>query len=136
MAVAPTAIYRFLMLGLPAIFLFTSGNRLYSFLHERPDIWWTPRAISVPLEAGHHRVTVSVRGKELDDLLARRQLLLQDERGTSVVTRTDVGLRFNNWDRVRAEQIPTLLISAATAGAAASLLLVGLILTLVGRRPE
>lgn len=91
--------------------------------------------MSVPLEAGHHRVTVYVRGKELDDLVAKRQLLLHDESGTSVVTRTDVGLRFNNWDRVRAERIPTLLISAATAGAAGALLMVGLILTLVGRRP-
>jgi hypothetical protein len=120
---------------LPAIFLATSAVRLYTFFQERPDIWWTPRGMSVPLEAGHHRVTVYVRGKELDDLVAKRQLLLQDESGTSVVTRTDVGLRFNNWDRVRAERIPTLLISAATAGAAGALLMVGLILTLVGRRP-
>lgn len=94
-------VYRYLLLGLPAIFLATSAARLYQFYHQRSDIWWTPRGMSVPLEAGHHRVRLSVRGKELDDLVAKRQLLLQDESGTSVVARTDVGLRFNNWDRVR-----------------------------------
>jgi hypothetical protein len=132
---AATLVYRYLLLGLPAIFLATSAARLYTFYHERSDIWWTPRGMSVPLEAGHHRVMVYVRGKELDDVVAKRQLLLQDESGTSVVTRTDVGLRFNNWDRVRAERIPPLLMSAATVGAASALLLVGLVLTLAGRRP-
>jgi hypothetical protein len=122
-----TAVYRFLLIGLTTVFLLTSGIRLYQFFHLRDDIWWTPRGMTIPLEAGHHRVTVYLRGKELDDLIARRQVLLQDERGTSAVARADVGLRFNNWDRVRAEKIPDLLISAATVGAAAALLLVGLV---------
>jgi hypothetical protein len=132
---ALTALYRYLLLGLPALFLFTSGARLYTFFQQRSDIWWTPAGMSIPLEAAQHRVRVYLRGNELDNLLAKRQLLLQDESGTSVVTRTDIGLRFNNWDRVRAERIPTLLMSAATVGAAAALLLVGLVLTLAGRRP-
>lgn len=131
---ATTMLFRYLLLILPAIFLFTSTARLYSFFEERPDIWWTPRAMSIPLEAGQHRVRVYVRGNELDNLVAKRQVLLQDESGTSPVSRTDIGLRFNNWDKVRAERIPGLLISAATAGAAAALLLMGLVLTLSGRR--
>jgi hypothetical protein len=124
---AATWVYRYLLIGLTALFLFTSGARLYQFFHQRDDIWWTPRGMTIPLEAGHHRVTVYLRGKELDDLIARRQVLLQDQAGTSAVSRTEVGLRFNNWDRVRAEKIPGLLISAATLGAAAALLLVGLV---------
>ena len=39
---APTAVFRYLLLVLPAIFLATSGARLYGFFHERSDIWWTP----------------------------------------------------------------------------------------------
>jgi hypothetical protein len=132
---AARAPFRFLLLILPAVFLVTSGARLYTFLRERPDIWWTPRRMSIPLEAAHHRVRVYVRGNELDQLVAAGRLRLQGESGASVVTRTDVGLRFNNWDRVRAERIPGLLISAMTVGAAAALLLVGIILSLVGRRP-
>lgn len=124
---AVTWVYRYLLIGLTAVFLFTSGARLYQFFHQRDDIWWTPRGMTIPLEAAHHRVTVYLRGKELDDLIARRQVLLQDQAGTSAVSRMDVGLRFNNWDRVRAEKIPGLLIAAATVGAAAALLLVGLV---------
>jgi hypothetical protein len=132
---APTVVFRYLLIVLPAVFLLTSAARLYGFFHERSDIWWTPRAMSVPLEAGHHRVTVYVRGNELDDLVAKGRLRLQSDSGVSLVTRTDVGLRFNNWDRVRAERIPSLLISAMTVGGAAALLMVGIILTLVDRRP-
>jgi hypothetical protein len=129
-----SALFRYLLLILAAVVLATSAARLYAFFQTRADIWWTPKAMSVPLEAGHHRVTVYLQDKELDDLVAKRQLLLQDDLGTRAVTRMDVGLRFNNWDRVRAEQIPSLLIFAATAGAAAALLLVGLVWTLAGTR--
>jgi hypothetical protein len=131
---APTGLFRFVLLVLAAVFLFTSTTRLYTVLQQRDDIWWTPRAMTIPLEAAQHRVRVYVRGSELEDLVAKRQLLLQDHQGTRVVTRTDVGLRFNNWDRVRAQRIPDMLVSAITAGAAGALLMVGLILTLAGRR--
>jgi hypothetical protein len=131
---APTGLFRFLFLIFAAVLLLVSATQLYRFSQERADSWWTPRGMSVPLEAGHHRVRVYLRGKELDELVARRQLLLQDESGTRVVTRTDVGLRFNNWDRVRAERIPSLLIYGFIVGAAAALLLSGVIMTLVGRR--
>jgi hypothetical protein len=130
---AQSPVFRYLLLVLPAAFLLISAARLYTFFQERDDIWWTPRAMSIPLEAAHHRVRVYVRGNELDDLVAARQLLFQNDSGTSAVKRQDVGLRFNNWDRVRAERIPALLISAVTVGAAAGLLLSGLIITLVGR---
>jgi hypothetical protein len=101
----PTAVSRYLLLVLPAIFLFTSGARLYGFFHERSDIWWTPRRTLVPLAESHDRVAIYVRSGELDDLLATGQLrLLRDSVG-SVVSPADIGLRFNNWDRVRAGRI-------------------------------
>jgi hypothetical protein len=133
---AATGLFRFLLLVLGSVFLLTSATQLYPFYNQRADIWWTPRAMSIPLEAAQHRVRVYVRGSELENLVARDRLLLQTDAGTRVVRREDVGLRFNNWDRVRAERIPALLVSALTAGAGGALLLVGLILTLVGRRSE
>jgi hypothetical protein len=36
---APTAVFRYLLFVLRAIFLFTSGARLYDFFHQRSDIW-------------------------------------------------------------------------------------------------
>ena len=53
---APTAVFRYLLLVLPAIFLLTSGARLYGLFHERSDIWWTPRRTLVPLSESHDRV--------------------------------------------------------------------------------
>ena len=133
----PTPVFRYLvlylLLVLPAIFLLTSSARLYGFFHQRSDMWWTPRGTLVPLAESHDRVAINVRGRELDDLVAAGQLrLFQQDSVTSVVNPADIGLRFNNWDRVRAERISALLISGVTAGAAAALLLVGLIITRVG----
>ena len=133
---ASTAVFRYLLLVLPAIFLATSGARLYGFFHQRSDIWWTPRGTLVPLAEGHDRITIYVRSSELDDLVAAGQLRLLRDSVTSVVSPADIGLRFNNWDRVRAERISSLLISGVTAGAAAALLLVGLIITRVGWRAD
>ena len=41
------------------------------------------------------------------------QLRLTDERGSSVLTPNEIGLRFNNRDRVRAEHLSVSLSSAA-----------------------
>jgi hypothetical protein len=123
---APTPVFRYLFLILPAVFLFTAGARLYGFLHQRDDIWWTPRGLQVPLTESHDRVAIYVGSRELDDLLAAGQLRLLRDSVAQVVSPADVGLRFNNWDRVRAERIASVLISGVTVGAAAALLLVGL----------
>lgn len=130
----PTAVFRYLLLVLPAAFLLTAGAQLFSFFHERSDIWWTPLETRVPLAESHNRVVIYVRGAELDDLLAAGQLRLLGDSATSVLTAADIGLRFNNWDRRRAERLPSLLIAGVSAGAAAALLLVGLIRIPVGPR--
>jgi hypothetical protein len=131
---AQTAIFGYLSLVLPAVFLLISSARLYSFFHERPDIWWTPRGSQVPLAESHDRVAIYVAGTELDDLVAAGRLRLQRDSVASAVTPSDVNMRFNNWDRVRAQRIPAILIFGITAGAAAALLLAGLIVTLIARR--
>jgi len=41
-----------------------------------------------------------------------------------VLSAQEIGLRFNNWDRVRVQRLPFLLIYAAGVGAGAVLLLV------------
>ena len=127
-----TTVFRYLLLALPAIFLFTAGSRLYAFFQERPDIWWTPMGLLVPLAESHDRVAIYIGNRELDDLVAAGRLRLGGDSITSAVNRADIGLRFNNWDRVRAERLVGLLISGVTVGAAAALLLVGLVITRFG----
>lgn len=116
------------------VFLVTSSLQLYRLRHERSDIWWTPAARPVPLAQSQDRVEIYARGTLLQRLLADGQLRVGDPADSRVLTVGDVGLRFNNWDRVRAERIPALLMYAASAGAAAAFVLVGLI-TMWSTRP-
>ena len=51
--------------------------------------------------------------------------------GAASVTESDVRLRFNNWDRIRAERIPALLGDGIVLGATGTLFL----LVLVGWGP-
>jgi len=115
-------------------FLVNSAFRVYSFLHERHDIWWTPLAMLVPLGASQDRVAVYVGGHELQDLVGAGRLRLVTDSGPSVLSAADIGFRFNNWDRVRAERAPVVLQYAAAAGVAAAFLLVGLVYLLRRRQ--
>ena len=115
-------------------FLVNSTYRVYSFLHDRTDIWWTPLALLVPLGASQDRVAVYVRGNELQDLVGAGRLRLVTDSGPSLLSAADIGFRFNNWDRVRAERAPVVLQYAAAAGVAGAFLLVGLVYLLRRRQ--
>jgi len=124
-------VYWFVFVG---FFFLNSTFRVYGFLHERSDIWWTPLAMLVPLGASQDRVAVYVRGNELQDLVGAGRLRLVTDSGPSVLSAADIGFRFNNWDRVRAERAPVVLQYAAAAGVAGAFLLVGLVYLLRRRQ--
>jgi hypothetical protein len=108
---------------------------LYRVLSAPSDIWWTPQGMLVPLAQSTDRVEIYARGHPLAALLQAGQVRIAAEPGSSVLTAGDVGLRFNNRDRVRAAELPMLLVAAAGCGVAALLFL----LLLTGRlayRPE
>jgi hypothetical protein len=108
---------------------------LYSELTRRSDIWWTPPTMLVPLSEAKDRVEIYARGRQLDGLIQTGQLQIVEGGTPSVLRTSDIGLRFNNWDRVRGDRVPRLLIYAASCGVVALVFL----LTLTGRiayRPE
>jgi len=113
--------------------LLTSVPRLVGFLNQRSDIWWTPATMAVPLAESGGRVEIYGRGMPLAQLLDAGQLATTGA-NTQALTKSDVRIRFNNWDRVRAQKTRSLLLSAATAGAGAIFLLIGL-MNLFDRRP-
>ncbi len=117
-----------------ACFLLMSSAQLYRFLDQRSDIWWTPHALLVPLAESQDRVEVYARGRPLRGLLEAGQIRVADDGGSAVLMVSEVGFRFNNWDRVRAERIPVVLVHAMTVGAAAVVLVVGLVLRISSRR--
>ena len=106
---------------------FVAAVPLYGELFRRHGIWWTPFAMLVPLGESMDRVEIYARGKPLAALLQAGQLRIAEEGGSSTLAINDVGLRFNNWDRVRVERLPLLLVYAAGCGVTACMFL--LILT-------
>ena len=108
---------------------FVAAVPLYQELSRRDDIWWTPYTMLVPLADSKDRVEIYVRGRPLAALVQAGHLRIADDRGSSVLAASDVGLRFNNWDRVRAKRLPLLLVYAAGCGVTALMFL----LVLTGR---
>jgi hypothetical protein len=92
-------------------------------IFRRADIWWTPFAMRVPLAQSGDRVEIFVGDQPLQSLLDAGKLRL-DERGSAkVLSAGDLGLRFNNRDRVRAARLPVLLLDAAICAMTLTLML-------------
>jgi len=109
--------------AITVVLFFIPALALYGELSKRADIWWTPHPLMIPLTQATDRVEVYVRGKPLPTLLEAGQLRVIGEASGSVLATSDVGVRFNNWDRIRAQRIPILIGYAAMCGATAVLFL-------------
>src|SRR5438093_11000021 len=110
---------RLLYASLSLAFFLVAGLPLYMDLSQRSDIWWTPHTMLVPLTDSSDRVEMYARGKPLTALLKAGQLRIAGDGGSSILATSDVGFRFNNWDRIRAERLPGLVMRAAACGVAA-----------------
>ena len=124
----PPRIRLFFLVFTIALFLIP-GVSLFSELTRRSDIWWTPHTMLVPLGESKDRVEIYARGQPLDGLIQAGQLRIAGDSGSSVLQASDIGLRFNNWDRVSGDRLPRLVIYAAMCGVAAVIFL----LILMGR---
>jgi len=111
--------------SLAVVFLVIAAVPLYRELSRPSDIWWTPRTMLVPLAGSRDRIEIYARGRLLQSLLEGGQVRIADDAGSSTLAASEVGLRFNNWDRVRAERLPILLGYAVVCGA------VGMIIVLI-----
>ena len=120
---------RLALVAMSLAVLLTSALPIVQELTRRTDIWWTPHNMLVPLAESGPRVEIYAKDQPLASLLQRGRVQLLDEGRPVSLGLGDVGLRFNNTDRVRAERLPRLLISAGIFGACALYLL----LLLTGR---
>jgi hypothetical protein len=109
---------RFFFSMMSVMFFFMAAVPLYTELSRRSDIWWTPQTMLVPLAESTDRVEIYARGRPLAALLAGGHIRVAEDAGTSVLIPSEVGLRFNNWDRVRAQRVPVVLASGAGCGMA------------------
>ena len=120
---------RLVFAALTLVFFFVAAIPLYGELARRSDIWWTPRTMLVPLSESADRVEIYSRDKPLAALLQAGQLRMAEGGGSDTLTASDIGLRFNNWDRVRVHRLPLLLAYAAMCGVTACMF----VLILTGR---
>src|SRR5262249_61016156 len=93
--------------------LVMAGVPLSRELSSPAYIWWTPRTMLVPLARSQDRVEIYARGKLLPSLLETGEVRIADDTGSSTLAASEIGLRFNNWDRLRAHRHPLLLAGAA-----------------------
>ena len=114
---------RLLYSTLSLTFFFLAAAPIYRELARPSDIWWTPPTMLVSLAESKDRVEIYVRRRPLAALLEARQLQIVEGGGSTVLAPSEVGFRFNNWDRVRAERLPLLLLFAASCGVTAFLFL-------------
>ena|SRR5713101_5896884 len=119
---------RLIFSSMSVTLLLIAAVPLYRELSKPKDIWWTPPTMLVPLPESQDRAQIYVHGKLLGSLLEAGQLRITEERGATVLQTRDIGVRFNNWDRVRAAQLPMMLGFAVMCGA----MLMLLILTATG----
>ena len=131
----PSQMRRFWLFFGIAILLIPASH-LFRFFTQRSDIWWTPKALSVSLLESSDRVQIYVRGELLQEQLRAQRLRVLTDQGLVTPRESEVTLRFNNHDRVRAQQIPTLLSAAAGAGVAGMVVLLTILGTWPPTRPS
>ena len=115
------------LLAFGGMIFLLSALQLVTFFAQPSDIWWTPKALSVPLTDASDRVEVYVRDTPLQDLIGAGRIQLVTDTGASAVVGPEVRLRFNNWDRVRAQRLPIVIGAAFCAGASSILFLLGIL---------
>jgi len=103
---------RLMVSGFSVVLFVLAAMPLYRELTRPKDTWWTPPTMLVPLAQAQDRVQVYVRGEPVGAPLE-----------------SEIGLRLNNWDRVRAQQLPVIVSAAGACGA----MLVLLIMVATGR---
>ena len=120
-------IFRKQLLIFGGVFFLKSALQLVRFFNQRADIWWTPKALGLPLADASDRVELYVRDVALLEHVKAGRVQLLTDTGARPVMQSDIRLRFNNWDRIRAERIPSLLGVGMTLGASGVFFLFGVL---------
>ncbi|HET9888360.1 MAG TPA: hypothetical protein VFR10_12715 [bacterium] len=116
--------HRALFSTLTVTLFLVSALPLFRALTQRNDIWWTPQPMALPFAEAQDRVQIFIRDQPLSALIESGQLQMMQNGSSPVIAPGDVRLRLNNWDRLRAERMPVLLVQAAACGALALLFLI------------
>lgn len=104
-----------------------SALQVLRYFGQPADIWWTPKEMALPLAEASDRVEVYVRDVALPEQLEAGRVQLLTEAGPSRIAKSDVRVRLNNRDRIRAERIPLLIGAGIGLGVSATLMIFGVL---------
>lgn len=121
------ALSRRYLLIFGGVFFLMSALQVVRFFVERADIWWTPKVHGLSLADASDRVEIYVRDVALQEHVKAGRVQLLTDTSATPVTESDIRLRFNNRDRVRAQRIPTLLAAGIGLGASGVFFLLGVL---------
>jgi len=118
----------YLLMGV--IGVFTIGSLLFTHLYQAfwadQNICWTPAQLRLTVEETGNRFQMTIGGKALRKHLADGTLLAVDSNGNPYrVVSQDVGVRVNNWDRVKGTILTGALASSFGFGVSLTLLIAG-----------
>ena len=121
------SVFRKYLLIFGGVFFLMSALQLVRFFNQRADIWWTPKPLALALADASDRVEVYVRDVALLEHVKAGRVQVLTDTGARPVMESDIRLRLNNWDHVRAERIPSLLGIGTALGASAVFFLFGVL---------
>ncbi len=112
--------------------LFTTGPALFTQMYRafwgQQNIWWTHSNMKLRLEETGNDFALYISGRLLQKHLAEGTLSGVDQNGAQYrVVSKDVGVRLNNWERVKATILATAGFAAFTFGMSVAFLIVGLV---------
>lgn len=125
----------FLFMGLLGILTIGThfGLELYRAFWGNQDIWWTPRSMQLSIEESKGYLRLFIGGKSLQKHLAEGSLFALDNNNEQYrVVSKDLGIRLNNWYKVKSSILTNALLSGVAFGIVITVLVIGLI-QVIGR---
>lgn len=94
----------------------------------RSDIWWTPLELALPLQAAANEFELHLGGELMQRQVERGALAVQNENGAMrSVAPTEIKVRLNNWQKIRAERLHGAVFAAFSLGISLTCLVLGII---------
>jgi hypothetical protein len=126
-----------LLIGIIGVSLFGSYFGIYygRAVGGSTDIWWTPKALALPLNDTRNEFEIFLKDELLQDHLERGSLLTTDLNGqSSRVVSNDIVVRLNNWHKTRASLLHSAVFTALLLGVSLMSLVVGVTARIAGNR--
>jgi len=127
-----------LLIGIIGVTVFGShfGAQFGRAVWGNQDIWWTPKSMALTLDETKDSFQVLIGGEPLARRLEAGALLAVGPQGERYkIVPGDIGVRLNNWPRVKASFLNAAVCSAFMLGVSFACLVLGLTQIIQARRP-